>query len=89
MLPNKHDYLDTSNTFSLTTDPSFACETVSLLNATILFFFSLIMSMTNAERQKISWKIEAETFLWRFEKGVWLPSEKTKKNLKKVTKKDR
>ena len=45
--------------------------------------------MTNAERQKTSWKIEAETFLWRFEKGVWLPSEKTKKNLKKVTKKDR
>ena len=45
--------------------------------------------MTNAERQKISWKIEAETFLWRFGKGVWLPSEKTKKNLKKVTKKDR
>ena len=84
MSPNKLGYFDTSNAFSIATDPSFACGTFSLLSNTLhcILFFSLIVSMKNAECQKISWKIGTETFFWRFEKGVSLPWEKIKGKLK-------
>ena len=54
MLPNKLDRFNMPNAFSLATDPSFVYGTVFLLNITLhcILFFSLIMPMTNAERQK-------------------------------------
>ena len=42
------------NAFHLATVPYFACGTVFFLNIAVhcILFFSLIMAMTNAERQK-------------------------------------
>ena len=54
MLPNKLDHVDMPNAFHLATVSYFACGTVFFLSITLhcILFFSLIMPMTNAERQK-------------------------------------